>query len=154
MSVLYNHTQRGTAILTALALAAPIAALTFVLDLSQGSTAVAWPVVFVLAPVLAILAGAAWYFYSMTVEVTDTELRWHFGPRHYYRIARAEIEGVSIVRHPWWAGYGIRWFAPKRWAYIVSGRDAVEVRLKNGGWSRIGTDDPLGLSAALKLEPK
>jgi hypothetical protein len=153
MPVLYCHTQRGTAVLTALALAAPLAALTFLLDFSQGADAV-WPVALVLSPVIAILAAAAWYFSSMTVEVTDTELRWHFGPGLDYRIARDDIASITLVRHPWWAGYGIRWFAPKCWAYIVSGRDAVEVRLKSGGWSRIGTDDPLGLSAALKSNRK
>jgi hypothetical protein len=58
------------------------------------------------------------------------------------------------VRHPLWHGYGIRWLGPKRWAYIVSGRDAVEVRLKGGGWRRLGTDDPYGLVAALGAQPR
>jgi len=53
------------------------------------------------------------------------------------------------VRHPWWYGYGIRWLGPNRWTYIVSGRHTVEVRLKGGGWRRLGTDDPHGLLAAL-----
>ena len=53
------------------------------------------------------------------------------------------------MRHPWWYGYGIRWLGPNRWTYIVSGRHTVEVRLKGGGWRRLGTDDPHGLLAAL-----
>jgi len=29
--------------------------------------------------ILVVLTGAAWYFSTMTVEVTDTELRWQLG---------------------------------------------------------------------------
>ena len=36
------------------------------------------------------------------------------------------------------------------WLYNVSGFDAVELRLKSGDVYRLGTDDPEGLSAALK----
>jgi hypothetical protein len=43
---------------------------------------------------------------------------------------------------------GVGFFPPKRWTFRVAGRDAVEVRLKRGGWRRIGTDDPQGLFAA------
>jgi hypothetical protein len=57
------------------------------------------------------------------------------------------------VPHLWIAGYGNRWFGPKRWAYIVAGRNAVEVRLKQGGCLRLGTEDPTGLLNALTTAP-
>jgi hypothetical protein len=106
-------------------------------------------VVVVSIVVLALLAGTGWYFSSMTVEVTDDEVRWHFGPGGYFRVARAEIESIAPVQHPLFAGYGIRWMGPKCWTYIVSGRDAVELRLKSGGYCRLGSDDREQLMAAL-----
>ena len=58
------------------------------------------------------------------------------------------------ARDPWWGGYGttlfgVGFFPPKRSTFRIAGRDAVEVRLKQDGWRRIGTDDPQGLLAAL-----
>jgi hypothetical protein len=43
---------------------------------------------------------------------------------------------------------------PKRWTYIVSGRDTVEARLKSGGFTRLGTNDSDGLIAALTSNAK
>lgn len=91
----------------------------------------------------------SWYFSSMTVDVTDDELRWRFAGGRGYRIARIEIDRVRIVPHRWWIGYGIKYYGPKRWTYIIGGSEAVEVSLKSGGWRRLGTSDPHGLLAAL-----
>ena len=85
----------------------------------------------------------------MTVDVNDEELRWRFGAGWNYRVARHDIEDAQIVRHPWWGGYGIRYAGTSRRTYIVGGRQVVQVRLKQGGWRRLGTDDPQGLLAAL-----
>ena len=152
MRVLYRHTQRGTAILIGLVLIAPLVVIVFVLTLDRP---VDWrAAIVVTVAVLALLAGTGWYFSSMTVEVTDDEVRWHFGPGGYFRIARAKIESVVPVRHPSFAGYGIRWMGPKRWTYIVSGRDAVELRLKSGGYCRLGSDDRDQLIATLTASRK
>jgi hypothetical protein len=104
-------------------------------------------------PTLVILALLAWYFSSMTVTVTDDELRWSFGLGGEWRIARADIEAAAVVPHRWIGGYGLRWYGPKRWVYIVSGRETVEVRLKQGGWRRLGTDDAQGLLSSLASKP-
>jgi hypothetical protein len=150
--ILYRHTQRGTAILTGLLLIAPVVVIVFVLTLDRP---VDWrAAIVVTVAVLALLAGTGWYFSSMTVEVTEDELRWHFGPGGYFRIPRSDIESVVPVRHPSFAGYGIRWMGPKRWTYIVSGRDTVEARLKSGGFTRLGTNDSDGLIAALTSNAK
>jgi hypothetical protein len=149
VSVLYRHRQNGTVILMGVAIAGASAVLGFCLAWSQAPSAIGWPVAFVVVPVLAVLAAPVWYFGSMTIEVTESELRWHFRPKRYFKVARSDIDGISAVRHPWLWGYGIRWVGPKRWAYIVAGREAVEVRLRSGGWRRLGTDDQKGLIAAL-----
>jgi hypothetical protein len=150
--ILYRHTQRATAIMVGLLLIAPIVILVLVLTLQAP---VNWRALLVISIlVLTLLAGTGWYFSSKTVEVTEDELRWYFGPGRYFRIARADIESVAPARHPSFAGYGIRWMGPKRWAYIVSGRDVVEVRLKNGGYCRLGTNDGDQLIAVLTADRK
>ncbi len=100
------------------------------------------------------LIAVAVVFHSLTVEVDDNELRWHFGPGFWtYRLARDEIRNVAVVRNRWWNGFGIR-STPGFRLYNVSGLDAVELELKSGDIRRIGTDDPRGLVAALKSAPR
>jgi hypothetical protein len=151
MAVLYRHTQRATVILWSLVLTALLVAV--VLALMIGPQA-GWGLAIAIAPVLVVLGGTGWYFSSITVEVTENELRWYFGPGGYFRIPRSDIESVVPVRHPSFAGYGIRWMGPKRWTYRVSGRDTVEARLKSGGFTRLGTNDSDGLIAALTSNAK
>jgi hypothetical protein len=112
----------------------------------SGSSPVRWPL-FASAIGLAVLA---WLFSSLTVQVTDHEFHWYFGPGIWrYWIALAEIENVRIVHNEWWNGFGIR-IRPGLRIYNISGLAAVELRLKNGDIHRIGTDDVEGLSTALK----
>jgi len=102
----------------------------------------------ILMPIIGI--AVAFVFRSLTVEITDDELRWHFGPGLWsYSLALDEIDSVAIVRNHWWNGFGIR-VAPGFRLYNVSGLDAVELHLKSGEIRRIGTDDPQGLAAAIE----
>ena len=102
----------------------------------------------ILMPIVGI--AVAIIFHSLTVEISDRELRWHFGPGLWsYSLALDEIDRVAIVRNHWWNGFGIR-MAPGFRLYNVSGLDAVELRLKSGDIRRIGTDDPQGLAAAIE----
>jgi hypothetical protein len=99
---------------------------------------------------LAIVAAVAVIFHSLTVEIGDNELRWHFGPGFWtYRLPLDDIQSVAAVQNHWWNGFGIR-VAPGFTLYNVSGLDAVELKLKSGEIRRIGTDDPQGLAAALR----
>ena len=135
----YHHTQRGTVVL---AVCLALAAFAAVMFWHNG-----------LPPMIAmlvILAAVAILFSSLTVEIGDSEVRWYFGPGLWtYRVALDEIEFVAVVRNHWTNGYGIR-IGPGFRLYNVSGLDAVEIRLKSGDARRIGTDDPLGLAAALQ----
>ena len=104
------------------------------------------------APMIAtiVLVAVAVVFSSLTVEVSDHELRWYFGPGFWtYRLPLDEIQEVAVVRNHWWNGLGIRMGSGFR-LYNVSGLDAVELRLKSNEIRRIGTDDPQGLAGALK----
>jgi len=135
----YRNTQRGTwIVISCLAFAA--------LD-----AAIAWQTgQWIAVAVLILLIAVAILFSSLTTEVNESEIRWHFGPGLWaYRLSLSEIESVSRVRNRWWHGWGIR-TAPGFRLYNVSGFDAVELRQKSGDVQRIGTDDPIGLAAVLK----
>jgi hypothetical protein len=147
MTVRYHHEQTGWVML--FAFGPSIVAL---LALS-GFLATQFPAPTVLVPLLIAVLMAVFIalFYSMTIEVTDAELNWYFGPRFWkHRLSLLEIDKATPIRAKWYWGYGIKYFGPKRWLYSVSGLDAVELTLKNGGWFRIGTDDVAGLMQALR----
>ncbi len=138
--MIYRHTQRGTLILITCLMIGTI-------GLVLSWTSRHWePGVFMLVTTMATAA----LFSSLTVEVADQELRWHFGPGLWsYRLALDEIEDVAVVRNQWWNGWGIR-IGPGFRLYNVSGLDAVELRLHANGVRRIGTDDPEGLVKVLR----
>jgi hypothetical protein len=136
----YRHTQPGTSILIACLLAGGFGA---ALAWRGGQ----WPASIAL---IVMMTGTAVLFSSLTVEVGDGELRWYFGPGLWtYRLPLDEIKDVAVVRNQWWNGFGIRMARGFR-LYNVSGLDAVELRLGPDDVRRIGTDDPNGLSDALK----
>ena len=136
----YRHTQPGTLILIACLLAGGFGA---ALAWRGGQ----WPASIAL---IVMMTGTAVLFSSLTVEVGDGELRWYFGPGLWtYRLPLDEIKDVAVVRNQWWNGFGIRMARGFR-LYNVSGLDAVELRLGPDDVRRIGTDDPNGLSDALK----
>jgi hypothetical protein len=139
-AMIYRHTQRGTLILT-ICFAAAVVGL--VLWWRSGQ----WP-----APLLmlVVMVATATLFSSLTVEVADRELRWHFGPGLWsYSLPLEDIKDVAVVRNQWWNGWGIR-MRPGFRLYNVSGLDAVELRLQSNDVRRIGTDDPEGLVKALR----
>jgi len=136
----YRHTQPGTLILIACLLAGGFGA---ALAWRGGQ----WPASIAL---IVMMIGTAVLFSSLTVEVGDGELRWYFGPGLWtYRLPLDEIKDVAVVRNQWWNGFGIRMARGFR-LYNVSGLDAVELRVGPNDVRRIGTDDPNGLSDALK----
>jgi hypothetical protein len=140
MPIRYHHTQTGwVMIIGAIAALIPIVVLSIFSNAKNG---------LLLAAV--IVAVTAWLFFSLTIDVTDNDLTWRFRPGLWvHRVARDEIEVVRPIKTKWYWGYGIKYFGPNQWLYNVSGTDAVEIKLRNGGWRRIGTDDASGLVSAL-----
>jgi hypothetical protein len=138
--MLYRHTQPGLSIvlLSLVAIAFDIA---IIRQTGQWVPA---------AAALVVLIAVAILFSSLTVEVSDDELRWRFGPGLWtHRLPLGDIETVAVVRNHWWNGFGIRMASGFR-LYNVSGLDAVELHLKSNEIRRIGTDDPQGLANALQ----
>lgn len=136
MKTHYQHTQRGTLILIAMAIATVITAL----------GGLAMRPVFIAVPLLLL---AAWLFHSLTIEVTDGELRWSFGPGLIRkRVSLDQIISAEPVRTNIIEGWGIH-LSRFGWLYNVSGFDAVAVKMKNGQHFALGTDEPALLAALL-----
>jgi hypothetical protein len=133
----YEHTQSGTVILVSVA----VAYLVFL------TLAAVVPLVIV-APALLLVVGLL--FRSLTIEISDTALRWYFGcgwPRR--TVPLAEIESVEPIRINFWHGWGVH-YTPRGWLYNVSGLGAVAIKLRNGKQFCLGTDEPEELAAILR----
>ncbi len=142
MATRYEHTQPGYVTLGAAGATALFMAGTLLKRPSPASL--------LLVPPALLLGVVGTIFSSLTIEITDEELRASFGPGLTIKRAKlADIEAVQTVRNPWYYGWGIR-FTPRGMLYNVSGLDAVEVRLRNGHTFQLGTDEPERLQQALE----
>jgi hypothetical protein len=101
----------------------------------------------------AIALVVAVIFSTMTIEVSDGVLRYHFGPRMFgKRIPIQEVAAATPSRSRWWEGIGIR-ITPRGMLYTVAIGPAVEIRLLSGTRFRIGTDQQAALLSALGAPP-
>jgi hypothetical protein len=135
----YKHTQRGTLII---AVTLGLAALFIVLGLTLQK-----PFWFSVP----ILLVCAWLFHSLTIEITERELRWRFGPGLIHKsVPLNEIVSAAPMRiGPSW---GIHRGPRTGWLYNVSGFDAVAVTLRSRKIFTLGTDEPEALSAAIRQQ--
>ncbi|MGE0359427.1 MAG: hypothetical protein AB7H93_03265 [Vicinamibacterales bacterium] len=102
-------------------------------------------------PILAIILVVWSLFGTLTTAVDGDAATCAFGPIPLIRkrLAIADIRGATAIRtSPLW-GWGLR-LTPRGWLWNVSGLDAVELELANGGRFLVGTDEPLELLAALR----
>jgi hypothetical protein len=67
------------------------------------------------------------------------------------RILLDHVADVSVVRTPWYWGWGIRW-TPWGWLWNVSGTRGVEVSFIDGRRFRVGSDEPERLASAILAE--
>ena len=96
-----------------------------------------------------ILVVTTLVFSSLTVEVADGELRFHFGFGVWKkRVPVGEIARLAATRSVWWEGLGIR-VTPRGWLYTVSGGSALEVTPRGKPAFRIGTPEPEVVMAAV-----
>jgi hypothetical protein len=101
-----------------------------------------------------VVCTVAYFFRSMTIEISDTELVWHFGsgfPRK--RLPLGDVVSAEAIRMTAWSGWGIH-YTPQGWLYNVSGYGAVCATLRNGKRYCLGSDEPEVLAGRLasKLE--
>ena len=138
---LYRHTQKASAIRWLLGGA--VAILGWLAIRGGGGGAV-------MLVVAAILLVMLFLFASLTIEVTDAEVRLFFGSgviRKSFQVD--EIRDVRAVRNPWYYGWGIH-MTPHGWLFNVAGSEAVELRFDSGTKVRIGSDEPSQLMAAIR----
>ena len=104
------------------------------------------PLVMVVALMLVLLL----LFATLTVTVDDTEVEARFGVGLVRRrVPLNQIRSWSIVRNPWYYGWGIH-FIPGGILYNASGLSAIELQLTNGRVVRIGSAEPEALAEALR----
>jgi hypothetical protein len=136
----YEHTQRGTVVVVFLLVGAAICL--FLQALIPAPR-------FVLLVAAGILMLCAFLFSSLTIQITDRALRWHFGPGLIHKqVSLSEIQEAEPTRIKFIYGWGIH-LTPRGWLYNVSGFRAVAVRLKSGKQILLGTDEPEKLRAAI-----
>jgi hypothetical protein len=136
---MYKHTQVGYLVLVVMLVAA--------LGIFGLAPRGPLPVTVIVAVLLII---SAVLFSSLTVEISDGELRFHFGPGFWRkRYPLAEVADAEVAQSSWWEGWGIR-VTPRGMLYNVSGTGAVEIKLRSGRRLRIGTDEPEVLVQAIR----
>ena len=134
----YKHTQRGTLILAA---TLGLAAIFIGVGMADTGVKPLW----VSVPILIV---CAWLFHSLTIEITDRELCWRFGPGLIRKkVSLSEIVSATPVNNG--SSWGIHWSPRLGWLYNVSGFDAVLITLRSGKKFALGTDEPQALAARL-----
>jgi hypothetical protein len=137
---LYNHTQIGRIQVWASVVAIVIIALS---SLYFGTvwTSIAATI---------FLGGAILLFGSLTVRVSHADLQVRFGPFGIVKkiFLISAIRSVTVVKTPWYYGWGIRW-TPDGPLYNIAGNAGIEVILHDGKKFRIGTDEPEALAKAI-----
>lgn len=97
-----------------------------------------------------ILLGCLVLFYKLTITIEDESLCASFRPGIIRkRVRLAEIIECEPIRIRWWYGWGIH-LTPCGWLYNVSSFDAVAITLRDGRKLALGTDDPHGLTTAIR----
>jgi hypothetical protein len=143
----YEHTQPGTLVrflVGVLAIAFGSAAVAVPMFGGEASAAAAYGFA------AAIMGGILVLFHSLTVRVSANDIVLAFGiglVRKSFVVN--DIQSAAVVRNRWYHGWGIKKIRGG-WLYNVSGFDAVEIQLENGRTSRIGTDEPDRLHAAIE----
>jgi hypothetical protein len=138
----YQHTQTANWILLLFVTIAAVVLGFVLLHLRAAQYAALIPV--------PILVGIGLMFRSLTIEITEDELRWSFGGGWFRkRVPLAEIVSVKAVRTTVFEGWGIH-YSRYGWLYNLSGFDAVAITLKTGKQFCLGTDQPHELAARLK----
>ena len=137
----YQHTQRADYLLIAFSL---MGLMLVTIQIALNATiSIFMMLVFMVLILLVIM------FYSLTINVSENEVAWYFGPGFWKKSLSIEsIDKCRTVRNPIWYGFGIRALGAG-WLYNVSGLLAVEISLSSGAKIRLGTDEPNFLKAAI-----
>lgn len=142
----YKEFQFGTLLFTCLLLVQILQTYLFVNHLGTRPMGLS---IFIVSSAILIISLAL--FYGMTTVVDNDKVMVLFGIGLIRKsIELKRIQQVDIVRTPWYYGRGIR-FIPRGMLYNVSGGDSVELTFYGSKRViRIGTRDPIQLSAEIQ----
>jgi hypothetical protein len=133
MNSTYRHTQRGTLIVVVM-LVVSLIAVTLGFFVHRA-----------LMFSIPILLISGWLFHSLTIEVTESELRWRFGPGLIRKsVLLSDIVSARCVETSFLEGWGIH-LSRFGWLYNVSGKQAVAFTMMNEKRFALGTDEPAEL---------
>jgi len=107
-----------------------------------------------LAFIVVALIATGIIFSRLTITIEDGFLRASFGPGLTVKnVPLSEIASCQPIRIRWWYGWGIH-LTRYGWLYKVAGWDAVAIMLRDGRKFALGTDDPQGLAAAIRVQSR
>jgi hypothetical protein len=145
-SPLYTHVQTSIGMRVFMLVVAATLLIPGVGTLSIGD---AWLTAIVLCVPL-IVAGSAFVFSTMTIQVTASAVRWWFGSGWPGgRIERADLVAEEITDPGLFNGIGIH-LTWRGWLWNVALGSAVALHRDGKLDTMLGTDDPNGLLAALR----
>lgn len=132
----YQHTQPGTALFRFMAVLFVIFAVVSIK-------------VYPMIPGTIAIGIAMLLFRSLTIEISETELTWYFGPGWpRKRVLLSEVASAEVIRTSFLNGWGIH-YTSRGWLYNVAGYGAVAITLSNGKKFCLGTDEPEKLARHL-----
>lgn len=147
----YQHTQVGVVILASLVIGILIVALGFRNAVNGVPTGTMRAIIVAfLGSIILLVTIVAVIFSSLTIQIRDGTLRWHFtGTLIRGSVAARDIESVTEVRNPAAYGWGLR-KTSQGTLYRVSGLDAVHIRTRDGREFSLGSDEPARLVQAIE----
>jgi len=148
----FHESQRfHGAILGLLVAAFVVVAVVTIVEVVAGRPAEVWLVV--LGPLVVLVVAVLLSLSHLDVDVTDEGVTIAF--RYVWparRITFSEIVGLEVRRYNpllEYGGWGVR-LGPKGWAYMTSGSEGVQLRLRKGLPVLIGSARPRELEAAIR----
>ena len=148
----YHESQRFQgAILGLLVAAFVVVAVVTIVEVVAGRPAEVWLIV--VGPLVVLVVAVLLSLSHLDVDVTDEGVTIAF--RYVWparRIGFSEIVGLEVRRYDpllEYGGWGVR-LGPKGWAYMTSGNEGVQLRLRKGLPVLIGSRNPHELEAAIR----
>ena len=103
----------------------------------------------VLVVLIVALAVGFYLFNSLTIEVSEKDLQWYFGPGLLRKcVLLSDIAKVEPIKLPRMSGSGIG-YASGGWVYFIKQGGGVQIHRRDNSVVTFGTDDQAGLLAAL-----
>jgi len=147
MKAKYRHTQYGTFMFLVFLLTGILIAVLALRILAENRVSSA-------ILMLGVYLFGLLMFYSLTVEVSEEQLKFWFGIGIIQKtIALSEIQSTKEVKNPWYYFWGVK-SIPGGWFYAIAPGTAVEIELRDGRIIQLGTNQPEKLNQAIGQKPK